>query len=125
MERTPTAEKSKRPDLPKHGQRVASHSAAVDEPRTRVGESAEALNLDTPDGVDVLGEELGETFVENVTGADDAAMEQSAARTTEEVGGPFVVTSGASEFAPGTDPSNPVDATREAFPTVSAPRRRR
>ena len=34
----------------------------------------------------------------------------------EETGGPFVETSGAIEFAEGTDASNPEDAKREPFP---------
>ena len=97
------------------------HVVAVDEPRERVGESAKALSIETANGVDELGEQLGEMFVENITGADDAATDRSAMETTEEVGGPFVITTATSEFALGTDASNPPDADREAQPTVSAP----
>ena len=34
----------------------------------------------------------------------------------EEVGGPFVETTGGEEFAHGTDASNPKGASREPFP---------
>ena len=100
------------------------HVVEVDEARIRFGESAKALSIETPDGVDELGQELGQTYVEDVTGADDAAMEHGAEEALGDDGGPFVVTSGATEFASGTDASNPADAEREAWPTVSAPRGR-
>jgi hypothetical protein len=93
----------------------------VDEARERVGEDPVALGLETPDGVDEVGEELGETYVENVTGADDAATEHRSEDTPADEGGPFVVTTGDVEFAGGTDASNPAGAKREALPTVSAP----
>ena len=69
-------------------------------------------------GFDVqgLGEELAETFVENVTGADDAATEHREVITVAEKGGPFVLTTAATEFATGIDASNPDDALREASP---------
>lgn len=87
----------------------------------RVGESANALSIETANGADELGEQLGEIFVENITGADDAAMDRSAMETIEEVGGPFIVTTATDEFALGTDASNPPDADREAQPTVAKP----
>jgi len=96
------------------------HQVAVDEARERV-ERQEVLVL-RPGG---FGEELGAAFVENVTGADHAESEHRAEDTIEERGGPFVVTSGVTEFATGTDASNPVDSEREAIPTVSAPQKRR
>jgi hypothetical protein len=95
------------------------HVVAVDEARERVDED-QLLSIETPDGVDELGEELGETYVEDVTGADDAATEHRAVDTLEDEGGPFVVTTAAREFALGTDASNPADAEREALPMVSA-----
>jgi hypothetical protein len=66
---------------------------------------------------DDLGVEMGASFVENITGADDAATEHRATEVVEEEGGPFVVTTGKTEFAAGTDASNPSDAEREPFPT--------
>jgi hypothetical protein len=62
------------------------------------------------------GEEMGESFVENATGVDDASMTRREAQTPDEVGGPFVETTGATEFAKGTDKSNPKNATREPVP---------
>jgi hypothetical protein len=54
------------------------HEVETDEERTRVGEDARALSVDTGAGVDELGEELGEAWVENVTGADDASNDHRA-----------------------------------------------
>jgi hypothetical protein len=101
-----------------------THAVEVDEARERVAASHEVLGLEVSDGVDEIGEELGETYVENVTGADDAATEHRATDTPADEGGPFVVSSGAVEFAYGTDASNPAGAEREPLPTVSAPRPR-
>jgi hypothetical protein len=101
-----------------------THEVEVDEARERA-ESQEVLGLEPSDGVDEIGDELGQTYVENVTGADDASTEHRATETPADDGGPFVVTSGAVEFASGTDASNPAGAEREALPTVSASRPRK
>jgi hypothetical protein len=101
-----------------HGKRRTAHAVEVDEARERLPGSHEVLGLDVSDGVDEIGKELGETFVENVTGADDAATEHRATDTPADEGGPFVITSGSVEFAHGTDGSNPIDAEREALPSV-------
>ena len=92
---------------------------AIDEARERVGASLEAFHLGTSEGTDALAEELGEEFVQNVTGADDAAAENRDAQAEEENGGPFVYTTGKTEFADDIDETNPLEATREALPTVS------
>jgi hypothetical protein len=97
------------------------HEVEIDEARERVGDPPRPLGLETADGVDEVGEELGETFVENVTGADDAATAHRSEDTPGDEGGPFVLTTGEVEFAGGTDASNPAGAGREALPTVSAP----
>jgi hypothetical protein len=102
-----------------------THEVEVDEARERVAGSYEVLGLEVSDGADEVGEELGATYVENVTGADDAATEHRASDTPADDGGPFVVTSGDVEFAYGTDASNPPGAEREALPTVSASRSRK
>lgn len=109
------------PLAPARARKEVRHVVEIDEPAPRVGEGAEVSILKTAEGVDPLGEELGEAFVENLTGADDAATEHRAAETIAEQGGPFVITTGATEFAPGTDASNPPDALREPFPTVRSP----
>jgi hypothetical protein len=103
---------------------VVPHEVEVDEPRERLGEGPEVLGLDASDGTDEIGEERAETFLENVTGADDAATEHRDEETAADEGGPFVDSTGDAEFAGGTDASNPAGAEREALPTVSKSRPR-
>lgn len=98
------------------------HEVETDEPRERLGNGPETIGLQTSEGIDALAEELGEEFVENVTGADDAASEHRERIATEELGGPFVITAPAIEFGAGTDRSNPPSATREPLPRASAAR---
>lgn len=63
---------------------------------------------------DPLAEDMGEDFVRTaLSGEDDA---QDDVQVVEEIGGPFVVTTGQTEFASGTDASNPPGATCEPFP---------
>jgi hypothetical protein len=68
---------------------------------------------------DMLAEELGEEYVRTATSGQQAAEEARDEEVPEERGGPFVETSAATEFAAGTDPSNPADGDREAFPESS------
>ena len=96
------------------------HEVEIDEARERAGEPLEAFHLETSEGTDSLAEELGEEFVENVTGADDAATQHRAEPTEEENGGPFVFTTGDDEYASGIDDTNPLDGTREPLPRASA-----
>ncbi len=51
-----------------------------------------------------------------VTSGEDGGEDTLDEATPEENGGPFVETSAATEFAYGTDRSNPSGATREPFP---------
>jgi hypothetical protein len=81
----------------------------VDEARPHVGEGAEVLDLDTVAANDELWEELGESFVENVTGADDAATEHRTEEPTEDDGGPPVKALDAEE-GPGPTPPGPPEA---------------
>jgi hypothetical protein len=74
--------------------------------------------LDGPSSGDGLAENLGEDFVEMATSGEDDTQDRAAEEVPEEVGGPFVETSGGTEFASGTDASNPPDAKREPFPTT-------
>ncbi len=67
---------------------------------------------------DDLAEELGEEFVQSATSGEQAAQDIRDEEVPEESGGPFVETSGRSEFAYGTDASNPKDAERAPFPTT-------
>jgi hypothetical protein len=78
-----------------------------------------------PDGgpahiADDLAENLAEEFVDTVTrgdGADDAAIDGV---VSEEIGGPFVFTTAADEFAHDIDAANPPDAEREPLPRPGA-----
>lgn len=65
---------------------------------------------------EALSEQLGEEFVETVTGAQDEGEEVFNQIVPEESGGPFVETDARTEFAHGTDASNIKGATREPFP---------
>ena len=67
---------------------------------------------------DDLVEELGEEFVQEATSGEYKAEDVLNAEVPEEVGGPFVETAAATEFAEGTDASNPSSATREPFPST-------
>jgi hypothetical protein len=69
---------------------------------------------------DLFAEALGEGFVEGVTTGEGASLDALGGAVADENGGPFVTTSGRTEFAKGTDPSNPRDATREPFPRASS-----
>jgi len=74
--------------------------------------------LHGPKAEDDLAEELGETTVATMTTGEETGEETLNRPAIEEVGGPFVVTPAATEFAPGTDASNPKGAKPEPFPKV-------
>lgn len=65
---------------------------------------------------DDVAEDLGEELVAGATSGENEGEDVAQAEYVEEVGGPFVVTSGGEEFAEGTDESNPPDAEAEPFP---------
>jgi hypothetical protein len=66
---------------------------------------------------DDLAERLAEASVESMTSGESQLGPDLEAVVEEERGGPFVETSGRTEFADGTDASNIATATREPFPT--------
>jgi hypothetical protein len=72
--------------------------------------------VDRPRSKDARVEELGEEFVGQATSGEYEGEDLQDQQVPEERGGPFVETSGGTEFADGTDPSNPKGATREPFP---------
>jgi hypothetical protein len=81
--------------------------------------------LPDPDGGPVyarddLAELLAEDFVMSATSNADADGEEHEGVVDEELGGPFVETTGQEEFAEGTDDSNPEDATAEPLPRAMA-----
>jgi len=67
---------------------------------------------------DPLAEELGENFVKTAISGEDSIDDDLDQVTEEESGGPFVETTGGTEFAAGEDESNPKGAKREPFPTT-------
>jgi|HubBroStandDraft_2_1064218.scaffolds.fasta_scaffold17398_6 hypothetical protein len=69
---------------------------------------------------DSFAESLGEGFVAGITTGERAETDAFDWLGADENGGPFVMTSGRTEFAKGTDQSNPADATREPFPRASS-----
>jgi hypothetical protein len=94
--------------------KYAADLLAMSEPR----EEDPRAFIERPRSTDDLVEELGEEFVQEVTSAEYKAEDSFNAEVPEEVGGPFVETTATTEFAPGTDPSNPDTATREPFPST-------
>jgi hypothetical protein len=69
---------------------------------------------------DDLAETLAEGFLQGATQDDDADDAALDGFVSEEIGGPFIETSAAAEFASGTDGSNPAGAKREATPRAGA-----
>lgn len=69
-------------------------------------------------GRDELSEALAEAAIAHATGADHPEEALRDQVVEEDEGGPFVITAGRKEFAPGTDASNPEDAFREPLPKV-------
>lgn len=66
---------------------------------------------------DALAEELGEAFIAAATTAESVTAETLNDDVPEDEGGPFVETDAETEFAAGTDDSNPEDAERAPLPT--------
>lgn len=69
---------------------------------------------------DDLAEELAEEFLSSATSGEEASETGHEQIVPEETGGPFIQTSGDTEFAEGTDEMNPPDAEVEPFPTPTA-----
>jgi hypothetical protein len=69
---------------------------------------------------DDLAENLAEGFLQGATQDDEADEAALEGWVPEEIGGPFVESDAAAEFADGTDGSNPADAEREPMPRPMA-----
>lgn len=65
---------------------------------------------------DGFAEQLGREVVDQATTGEDEMEDVENRVEEEESGGPFVVTTGRTEFAYGPDESNPEDAEVEPFP---------
>lgn len=99
---------------PQYAADLLSHRGELGEPNDDRAFGPSAIRRDA------LAEELGESFLRTATGGDEVDDEMLEEVSPEEMGGPFIVTTGATEFAHDTDESNPPDATREPFPRTSA-----
>jgi hypothetical protein len=67
---------------------------------------------------DDLAEALAEGYVASATSAEDQGEEGHEQAVEEEIGGPFVPSTGGKEFADGVDASNPRGSRRAPFPTT-------
>jgi hypothetical protein len=72
--------------------------------------------IDAPETRDDLAKGLAEAAVSSMTSGEDQLGADLDSVVDEELGGPFLETSGNTEFAGGTDESNIPEATREPFP---------
>jgi hypothetical protein len=81
-------------------------------------EQTEAFFTDARHATDPLAEELGESFVLSATSGEDPE-EHYDRELPEEDGGPYLETSGRTEFGYGVDESNPEDAEPAPWPSVS------
>ena len=98
------------------------HAARSDDAHAFIADPSEH----TPGRRDDFANELAEEFLTAATSGEPVSQEARDTIVPEDSGGPFVVTSARTEFAKGTDASNPADAEVEAFPTATAaPRRTR
>ena len=117
----------KPPSQPKHAEPIRRRDATGHlDPDYEAKLLAETGHARTPDDAraflagarskDALSEQLGEEFVQTATSGEDEGEEVFNQTVPEDQGGPFVETSGNTEFAHGTDASNIKGATREPFP---------
>ncbi len=95
---------------PKHAQHL------LDMARGDRVDDSDAAFIDAKKPTDDLAEELAEAAVATMTSGEDQLGTDLEAEVAEDNGGPFVETSGNTEFAGGTDESNIPEATREPFP---------
>ncbi len=76
--------------------------------------------LDRPESDDAVVEDLGETFLHNVTAGVEADERRIDPDAPDEEGGPYVVTTAAEEFGREPDESNPEDAEPAPFPITQS-----
>jgi hypothetical protein len=111
------AMKKDRPGRTTQGARAAP---PPDPEHLRRTDRADAFVPDPEDGPahvdDDLAEALAEEYLNSATSGEETTEEALDQVVPEEIGGPFVETTGADEFAAGTDDSNPEDAVPEPLP---------
>ena len=105
---------------PRRTARVAAKDVEVGVRQKHPGrpEQTQAFFLDARHATDEIAEELGESSVLSATSGEDPEEYYQSERPEEE-GGPFLETSGHTEFAHGVDESNPEDAEPAPWPAVS------
>ncbi|HXX30718.1 MAG TPA: hypothetical protein VEJ89_08370 [Myxococcaceae bacterium] len=122
-----SAPRSRRRKQPPPPARAAAPRAVQPSPRPTAAaptpERSRAFITSPRFATDELAEELGESFVLSATSGEDPEEHYERERP-EEDGGPFLETSGRTEFAYGVDESNPEDAEPAPWPTVSLQGRR-
>lgn len=88
---------------------------------TRRHDGGNAFIPDPADGPavtsDSLAENLAEQFLETVTSAEESTTEDIEREVTEEIGGPFVESDAAKEYATGRDATNPAGTEPEGLPS--------
>jgi hypothetical protein len=102
-------------------ERASLNGPAVAQVRPGRVNRESAFFADARHANDELAEELGESFVLSATSGEDPE-EHFQRESPEEEGGPFLETSGRTEFGYGVDESNPEDAEKAPWPTVSPQR---
>jgi hypothetical protein len=116
---TPKAAAKRTAEAPKRAPRPASTAAAIRQRPPGRPHQIEGFFADARHVPDALAEQLGESVVLGATSGEDSE-EQYERERPEEEGGPFLETSGRTEFAYGVDESNPEDAEPAPWPAVSA-----
>ena len=101
-----------------HGVKRINKHVETDEKRENAGLPETSFIFDARHAKDDLAEELGEEFVLSATSGDDVGEIRDRYNEEEERGGPFIQTRASTEFAYDVDEANPVDAEKQAFPTV-------
>jgi hypothetical protein len=100
--------------------RPAANPAGPRHIRRGRSDDANAFMPDPEDGpariADDLAENLAEEYLQAATIGNEVVEDDLDAVVPEEIGGPFVETSAADEFAHDTDDANPLDAEREPLP---------
>jgi hypothetical protein len=109
------------------GPAQANAAYRLDAPHARPNGRTDDANafIPDPDGGparfrDDLAETLAEEYLESATRGNEVYEDALDQVVPEEIGGPFVETSAAEEFAHDTDEANPEDAVREPLPRTGA-----
>ena len=111
--------------IAKRGTKASHRNADGIQPRPvphglhRRSDDGTAFMPDPEDGPARIGDDLAENLAEDYVQAATQGMEVEEDHdqiVPEEIGGPFVETTAAEEFAQGIDEANPEDAAREPLP---------